>query len=78
MANGNYTAEDALKSEPAFRQYVVLGIDRLQNRMDAHEQWHRTWAKAAVWIIGLLLGIPSLLLTARELFQIAISSAGVP
>jgi hypothetical protein len=78
MANGNYTAEEALHSEPAFRQYVVLGIDRLQNRMDAHERWHRTMAKVLAWTIGLMIGVPSLLLTARELFRVAITTAGAP
>ncbi|HOX27436.1 MAG TPA: hypothetical protein PLL30_17155 [Candidatus Krumholzibacteria bacterium] len=78
MANGSFTAEEALLSEAAFRQYVVLGIDRLQNRLDSHERWHRSLAKVIAWAVGILLGVPSLLLTYRELFQVAIRTAGVP
>ena len=70
MANGTYTAGDAIKSDEAFRQYVVLWIDRHERWQKNHERWHGN-------VVKVLVGAPALLLAAFGLFKLALKTTGV-
>lgn len=77
LANGEYTAQEALHSDEAFRQYVVVQLERLRLRLDQHEQWHESRDKSIRWVATLSLGVPSTLFAAYLLFRLAVQTAGM-
>ena len=77
MANGDYTAEEALQSDVAFKQYVVVRIERINNKLEEqdswsrrHEEWHKTLFKVTI-------GAPAFLLALFAVFKLAVRSTGV-
>ncbi len=79
MANGDFTREQAMKGDEAFRQYVVIHLDRHSIWQENHDAAHQARDRFIRWTIGLCLGIPGTLATMFGLIKVmaAAASAGV-
>ena len=73
------TREPAMESNEAFRQYVVIHLDRHSIWQENHDAAHKARDQFVRWTIGLCLGVPGVLATLVGLIKVfaAAASAGV-